>query len=299
MNTTSKKAEIKLIRIVLTDRPPVEVREDEWPLVAKARGDSFGVDGDENLRQQALHNGQCHSYALKVRKHKVGDWIVYGKRAGAYGSEDYNEGESLKSGADVSAAIRRTGKNCRMPDRIVRACIADLPAEQLETDAPALAATQRRNRLRQVDAAKKVFVVHGHDEAAREGTARFLEKLGLEPVILHEQPNIGRTIIEKFEQHGDVAFVVVLLTNDDSGCVRGNEAASRPRARQNVIFELGYFIGRLGRTHVAALVKGEIEKPSDYDGVVYISMDEAGGWRLQLAREIRAVGLKVDFGNLT
>ena len=110
------------------------------------------------------------SYALKVRKHKDGDWIVYGKRACAYGSEDYNERESLKSGADVSAAIRRTGKNCQMPDRIVRACIADLPAEQLETDAPALAGTQRRDRLRKADAAKKVFVVHGHDEAAREGT---------------------------------------------------------------------------------------------------------------------------------
>ena len=117
---------------------------------------------------------------------------------------------------------------------------------------------------------KKVFLVHGRDESAREGTARFLEKLGLEAIILHEQPNAGRTIIEKVETFAGVAFAVVLLTPDDVGGIASNPPALNPRARQNVILELGYFIGRLGRAHVAALLKGDVEKPSDYDGVVYI-----------------------------
>jgi len=144
---------------------------------------------------------------------------------------------------------------------------------------------------------KKVFLVHGHDESAREGTARFLEKLGLETIILHEQPNAGRTIIEKVEQYAGVAFAVVLLTPDDVGGTASNPQVLNPRARQNVILELGYFIGRLGRAHVAALLKGDVEKPSDYDGVVYIAMDSAGAWKLQLARELKTAGLDIDLND--
>lgn len=140
----------------------------------------------------------------------------------------------------------------------------------------------------------KVFLVHGHDESARETTARFLEKLDLDPVILHEQPSSGRTIIEKVEQYSEVAFAVVLLTPDDVGAKRGSEPELAPRARQNVILELGYFLGKLGRKHVAALIKDTVEKPSDFDGVVYIQMDAAGAWKLQLAREMKAAGLNVD-----
>lgn len=144
---------------------------------------------------------------------------------------------------------------------------------------------------------RKVFLVHGHDESAREGTARFLEKLGLEAVILHEQPNAGRTIIEKVEKFAEVAFAVVLLTPDDVGAPAGNKQALCSRARQNVILELGYFIGKLGRAHVAALLKGDVEKPSDYDGVVYIAMDGGGAWKLQLARELKTAGLDIDLND--
>jgi predicted nucleotide-binding protein len=143
----------------------------------------------------------------------------------------------------------------------------------------------------------KVFLVHGHDESAKEGTARFLEKLNLEPIILHEQPNEGQTIIEKVEKYGGVAFAVVLLTPDDVGAARDKQDNLRPRARQNVILELGYFLGRLGRKHVAALLKGDVEKPSDYDGVVYIPMDAGGAWKLQLAKELKATGLNVDLND--
>ena len=99
----------------------------------------------------------------------------------------------------------------------------------------------------------RTFIVHGHDGEARETVARFLEGIGYIPVILHEQPNMGRTIIEKVEANSDVGFAIVLLTPDDEGCVKGGKP--EPRARQNVLFELGYFLGRLGRDRVCALKK--------------------------------------------
>ena len=142
--------------------------------------------------------------------------------------------------------------------------------------------------------ANKVFVIHGHDESARETVARFLERMRLEPVILHEQPNMGRTIIEKFEDYADVKFAVVLLTPDDVGALETCRADLRPRARQNVVFEFGYFIGKLGRGRVCALVKGDIERPSDSDGVLYVPLDENNGWKLRLLRELKAVGFELD-----
>ncbi len=143
---------------------------------------------------------------------------------------------------------------------------------------------------------RRVFIVHGHDEGARETIARFLEQLGLEAVILHEQPNKGRTIITKFrEEAADIGFAVVLMTPDDHGGKAG--AATSPRSRQNVVFELGFFIGALGPEKVAALVKGDVEKPSDFDGVVYISLDQ-GHWKIELAKELRAAGFEVDFNRI-
>lgn len=140
----------------------------------------------------------------------------------------------------------------------------------------------------------KVFVIHGRDEEAKQTVARFLEKLSLKPVILHEQPNKGRTIIEKFEDHADVGFAVVLLTPDDVGSLKDEANNLKPRARQNVIFEFGYFIGKLGRKRVCALVQGNVEKPSDYDGVLYIPLDNADGWKMKLIKELQSAGFEVD-----
>ena len=140
-----------------------------------------------------------------------------------------------------------------------------------------------------------VFVVHGHGEAFKQQVARFLNAVtDLEPVILHEQANSGRTIIEKFEaQAGRAAFAVVLLTADDDGGVRGT-GERRPRARQNVVFELGFFIGALGRSRVAVLHEDGVELPSDMSGVLYTPLDAAGAWKLALAKELQAAGLSVD-----
>ncbi|MGA2005425.1 MAG: nucleotide-binding protein [Terriglobales bacterium] len=141
---------------------------------------------------------------------------------------------------------------------------------------------------------RDVFLVHGHDETVKETVARFLEKLDLNPVILHERPNQGKTVIEKFEAHSDVGFAVVLLTPDDVGALASSPEKLNSRARQNVILELGYFIGKLSRARVCALYREGVEIPSDIHGVLYVPYDEGGGWRLKLANEIRAAGISVD-----
>ncbi|WP_282150393.1 nucleotide-binding protein [Vibrio diabolicus] len=143
---------------------------------------------------------------------------------------------------------------------------------------------------------KKVFIVHGHDEGARETVARFLERTGFEAVILHEQANRGRTVIEKVIANSDVGFAVILLTPDDEGCVKGGSL--EPRARQNVLLELGYFIGHLGRDKVCALKKGDVEIPSDFAGVVWEVMDSNGGWKQALSRELEAAGHTVDWNQV-
>ena len=142
----------------------------------------------------------------------------------------------------------------------------------------------------------KIFIVHGHDNGARESVARFLERIGFEAIILHEQANQGRTVIEKVEAHGDVDFAVVLLTPDDEGRVKGGDL--EPRARQNVLLELGYFIGRLGRSKVCALRRGKLDIPSDFAGVVWEQMDDAGGWKQALGRELQAAGHAVDWNKV-
>jgi predicted nucleotide-binding protein len=164
--------------------------------------------------------------------------------------------------------------------------------ERAETSPAASSAVPQRDL-------SKIFVVHGHDGETQQAVARFIERLGFEAIILHERPNIGRTIITKFrEEAADVGFAVVLMTPDDVGGVRGLATGElRPRARQNVVFELGFFIGALGQDRVAALVKADIERPSDFDGVVYISLDN-GNWKAELGRELKAAGYPVDWNRV-
>ena len=139
-----------------------------------------------------------------------------------------------------------------------------------------------------------VFVVHGHDGETKQTVARFLTKLiGREPIILHEQADRGRTIIEKFEDHAaTAACAVVLLTRDDLGGPNGG--AQKPRARQNVVFELGFFIGALGRARVVIIYEDGVEQPSDLSGVLYVALDRGGAWKNSVARELGAAGLDLD-----
>jgi predicted nucleotide-binding protein len=143
----------------------------------------------------------------------------------------------------------------------------------------------------------KVFVVHGHDGEPKAEVARFIEKIGFNAVILHELPNRGRTIITKFrEEAAGAGFAVILMTPDDHGGITGQD--TRPRARQNVIFELGFFIGALGSDRVHALVKGGVERPSDFDGVVYTELDARGAWKQALGQELQAAGFKIDWNKV-
>lgn len=142
----------------------------------------------------------------------------------------------------------------------------------------------------------KVFIVHGHDEVAKVTVARTLEKAGFEAIILHEQSSSGLTIIEKIEAYtDDVPFAVVLYTPCDIGRSKGDSLENeKNRARQNVVFEHGYLIGKLGRNRVAALVKGNIETPGDISGVVYTVMNDDSSWKFDLAKSMKAAGLTVD-----
>lgn len=142
---------------------------------------------------------------------------------------------------------------------------------------------------------QRVFVVHGQDNAAKQEMARFLEKAGLEAIILHEQISSSKTIIEKIESFSEVGFAVVLYTPCDVGAKNSQPDTNlQPRARQNVVFEHGYFIGLLGRSKVSAFVKGDIEKPNDISGVVYTELDDAGAWKITLLRELKANNYKVN-----
>ena len=141
---------------------------------------------------------------------------------------------------------------------------------------------------------RRVFIVHGHDSASKETVMRFLEDLGLIPVILHDRPNEGRTLIGKLERNANVGFVIVLLTPDDQAHPVDKPHLINHRARQNVIFELGFFIGKLGRNRVCALYKEGVEIPSDLLGFAYLSIDDGQEWKRLLAREIEHTGLKLN-----
>ena len=146
---------------------------------------------------------------------------------------------------------------------------------------------------------EKIFIVHGHDETALLAVDSTLRRLDFEPIILREQASGGSAILGKIESYSDVKYAVVLYTE----CDIGRDKNAKPeddkfRARQNVVFEHGYLIGKLGREKVCALVKGEIEKPGDIDGVVYIPMDDSGAWKIALVKELRAAGLPADANKL-
>jgi predicted nucleotide-binding protein len=164
--------------------------------------------------------------------------------------------------------------------------------EEIELFGGACATATRESKM---TASSSVFVVHGHDEAMKQSVARTLERLHLTPIILHEQPNRGRTIIEKFSAHADVAFAVVLMSADDV-VVDRESGVEAFRARQNVILELGFFLGRLGRERVAAIYRPHenFEMPSDYSGVLYIEFDPDGAWQYKLAKELRECGHAID-----
>ncbi len=202
----------------------------------------------------------------------------YISRSGGFPPQQCQQG--VANNIDKSVALLQEAQ------RVLNEDLADAQNEVAASSAPAVPNVESLSR--------RVFVVHGHDEGARETVARFLEKIGFEPVILHEQANRGGTVIEKIEANNDVGFAVVLLTPDDEGRSIKEEEL-KPRARQNVLLELGYFIGHLGREKVCALKRGDLDIPSDFTGVVWERMDDGGGWKQALGRELQAAGHRIDW----
>jgi predicted nucleotide-binding protein len=175
--------------------------------------------------------------------------------------------------------------------------VAGIPLDKTMSEALQVDSLSGRSEARMVSR-HRIFIVHGHDNESKEKVARFCEKIGLVAVILHEQAAGGKTTIEKLEEHSDVAYAAVLLTPDDVGAPVDDPKSLQSRARQNVILELGYFVGKLGRARVVALHKEDVEIPSDFSGVVYVKLDEEGAWKVKLAQEFIKAGLEIKIEGL-
>ncbi|MGA7329395.1 MAG: nucleotide-binding protein [Rhodomicrobium sp.] len=208
-------------------------------------------------------------------------------RASSFNNGPFNYAYQVPISSVHQSLERSKAKNIALLEQAIEGL-----TELTEAAAPSTNETPTRDHVSN----RKVFVVHGHEKGPREEAARFLERLNFEPIILHEQVNKGRTIIEKFEAHADVGFAVVLLTPDDVGGPKGGE--QNFRARQNVVLELGYFIGKLGRERVCVLKSGELELPSDVLGFVWTRLDTHGAWRFLLAKELKAAGYELDLNEV-
>lgn len=213
-----------------------------------------------------------------------------------------NECNEYKDSYDKCAMLIGLGKNRPDPQRkllnfreSVEAKLTNL--KKLLGKADLLKSSSEEPNPQEMEEASiktnNIFIVHGHNDHIKIDVARTLEKLGLQPIILSEQPNQGRTIIEKFEHHSDVGFAVVLLTADDLGRTKTSDE-DKYRARQNVILEMGYFIGKLERNNVFPMYEDGVELPSDLHGVLYNPIDEAKTWKFKLVKELTASGYEVD-----
>ncbi|WP_057937896.1 TIR domain-containing protein [Algoriphagus resistens] len=144
------------------------------------------------------------------------------------------------------------------------------------------------SKVKEPSRTNNIFLIHGRDENKKLEVARFLENdIKLNVTILHEKPNSGKTIIEKFEKYSNVDFAVAIWTGDDRGSLDQHREELKKRARQNVIFETGFFFGKLGREKVIVLYEKDVEIPSDYLGVTYVSFE--GQWKDDLRKEVNHI----------
>ncbi len=145
----------------------------------------------------------------------------------------------------------------------------------------------------------RVFIAHGHAHEHLTTVKEFLRALDLDPIVMTEKARSGATVIEQLTALGDVDYAVILMTPDDMGGLASAPPETyRPRPRQNVLLELGYFVGRLGRQSVGVLTAPDLELPSNLHGVLHTKLDEGGRWRFDLTKELRAAGLPVDANSL-
>ncbi len=277
--------EIEVLREQL--RKGKELLNDELPDLRRCRTWA-GTTADY---LQGMLDSTSHILAsFKKASEKYGNWsdINEGLEVRNRGQRNF---ESLRDSCQAEASRRKREAIGAIHEQLE--CVQNV-IESLETkllaNTPLVARAQ----------GNKIFVVHGHDETALLRIERFLKKLQLDPLVLREKPNEGQTIIEKFMALSNQAgFAVVLLTPDDRGGRKAEPYEKQKlRARQNVIFELGFFLGKLGRKNVCALYNEGVEIPSDYQGVLYVKFDESDVWQMNLAKEMKMAGLKVDMNLL-
>lgn len=247
------------------------------------------IDTVEDLTKLKSDYSSWHDYNLELLKQS------FNKTHNEY-RDDYNNtgewnGMFLGGRRNLAEKLNEFAEKFTSKIKSLKKLVEKLPLLKSSVEnAPPISIDKQEVNMSQV------FIVHGHDDLAKVETARFIDKLGFEPIILHEQASSGKTIIEKIESYSNVGFGVVLYTACDVGAKKGEEANLKSRARQNVVFEHGYLIGKIGRKNVAALVKGNVQTPNDISGVVYLSMDS--DWKLDLAKELRESGYTVDMNKV-
>jgi len=166
---------------------------------------------------------------------------------------------------------------------------------KLEPDSNISEQVKPQIKTNDISSLSRIFIVHGHDEEMKQAAARTLEKLDLTPIILHEQPDGNKTIMEKIEQYSDVGFAVIILSPDDFAYPKDEDPRKgKYRARQNVIMELGFFLAKLGRKGVFILCRQDdnFEMPSDYSGILYTPYDNAGYWKYKMVDEMKLIDPK-------
>lgn len=239
------------------------------------------IEHYDALREQSVYHNESHSDEMRAECLKIANELIHGL---------YNS--AILPGARL---VKPTPQKAKKPSLDELQGLFSQSNNTTAHSSPNLSA-QTTNVDNPLHSMKKqrVFVVHGHDDTLRLEVELFIRKVGLEPIILMDQASSGDTIIEKIERCGDADFAVVLYTPCDLG--KHKDALElKGRARQNVVFEHGYFIARLGRRKLSAIVKQGVEIQNDIQGVVYISADN---WQSQLLKEFRGANLTFDANSL-
>ena len=186
-----------------------------------------------------------------------------------------------KSFAELKMYLRTKGPTTKAPE--------------VRVDTPKVTTDVKEPGATEGTASQEVFITHGRDKYPKDAVERFIYDVGLKPIVLEDVPNAGLTIIEKYEKHANTAYGIAILSPDDLGCLK-DLAPDRlqPRARQNVIFELGYMFAKIGRNRVAVILPDALlEKPSNIEGIVWIAFDTGESWKGKLRKELVEAGFKI------
>ena len=242
-------SEVVINSIILTDQTDKNIIKSDI-LVPYLQGEEFFVDG------YCLNKSKISRIKIVVSEQSIQSLVDF-----------KNEQRRIKNRMSTVVNLAAYTKWHIMNDEKLVHDITVEILKEVQTELKNSKSTQKKSVINN----KRVFIVHGHDDKIKLDVARFLEKLNLEPVILHEQANQGKTIIEKIESETDVGYGIVLYTPCDKGGTKDTDFENMKfRARQNVIFEHGFLIARLGRNRVCALLDGEVEQPSDINGILYV-----------------------------